>query len=351
MRAFGQQWNLRQLCQSEKPTQVATFHLHGGAIIARIDEEKLLRLASPWRWRIAAAASAAFVCWAAQHTPIPAWNLLPGSVESSLGVPRLTATFTLALPLFAALLFLEAKGPIQFWAGRARRAIEHRIAQANARLQRQELDGLAAGVEALWQAIAVERRGEYRAAADRYLRSDPAQAVLHPQKTESMFAVITELARQDLSELSLSLACCRAVEGDLKAAQTLAKTTHAPWQENKAEELRAEFASLPGLAAERRWQELRHRGARLQDQLTHLHAELRLHSASVPPVVLAPGTDPYRLLGITPDTPTPVLRKLRMHLAQIYHPDINQSIRNSSKMAELNAAYDAVMKERERSGR
>ena len=67
-------------------------------------------------------------------------------------------------------------------------------------------------------------------------------------------------------------------------------------------------------------------------------------------MVLAPGSDPYRLLGISVDTPTPLIRKLRLRLAQLYHPDISDSTRNSAKMAELNAAYDAVMKDREKKG-
>jgi DnaJ-class molecular chaperone len=51
---------------------------------------------------------------------------------------------------------------------------------------------------------------------------------------------------------------------------------------------------------------------------------------------------------VSVDTPTPLIKKLRLRLAQLYHPDVSESICNSTKMAELNAAYDAVMKEREK---
>ena len=62
--------------------------------------------------------------------------------------------------------------------------------------------------------------------------------------------------------------------------------------------------------------------------------------------MLTPGADPYALLGIHRDTPIPSVKKLRQRLAQVYHPDIGGETCNSAKMAELNAAYDAVMRER-----
>ena len=143
----------------------------------------------------------------------------------------------------------------------------------------------------------------------------------------------------------------RAVERHCKAVQMLAAVLKEPRQEMKAEELGAEIERLSGLASERRWENLRQRAAWLESELDNLRASLRQHTSSVPPAVLAPGTDPYRVLGISVDTPTPLVRKLRLSLAQLYHPDISDSTRSSAKMAELNAAYDAVMKDREREGR
>jgi DnaJ-class molecular chaperone len=67
--------------------------------------------------------------------------------------------------------------------------------------------------------------------------------------------------------------------------------------------------------------------------------------------MLSPGVDPYRILGINAATPTASIRKLRLRLAQLYHPDIGDSTANSAKMAELNAAYDSVMRDRDTAGR
>jgi hypothetical protein len=105
------------------------------------------------------------------------------------------------------------------------------------------------------------------------------------------------------------------------------------------------------LAANRQWNDLQAHAARLETQLNELRARLGRHSASVPTVTLPSGSDPYWLLGVTVDTPTPLIRKLRSRLAQLYHPDVSGSTGNSIKMSELNAAYDAVMRDREKEGR
>ena len=67
--------------------------------------------------------------------------------------------------------------------------------------------------------------------------------------------------------------------------------------------------------------------------------------------MLAPGTDPYRTLGVSAQTPTASIKTLRLRLAQLYHPDISDGTGNNIKMAEVNAAYDAVMRDRETEGR
>jgi hypothetical protein len=111
------------------------------------------------------------------------------------------------------------------------------------------------------------------------------------------------------------------------------------------------LGQLTLLAANRQWDDLQARTGKLQAELDDLRARLGRYSASVPTVTLPPGSDPYRLLGVTIDTPTPLIRKLRSRLAQLYHPDVSGSAGNSIKMSELNAAYDAVMRDREKEGR
>jgi hypothetical protein len=171
---------------------------------------------------------------------------------------------------------------------------------------------------------------------------------LHPETVESVFDAITELARQDLNDLSTALAAFREAEGHLKAVRALAAASRHPAHEIRAEELGDELDYLSRLASERRWQDLQQRAVWLESELDALQGSLSLQPSSVPQVILASGNDPYRVLGVSVDTPTPLIRKLRLSLAQLYHPDLSHSTRNSAKMAELNAAYDAVMKDRER---
>ena len=351
-RWLGQQWNLKQLRESGKAAELAGFELRGEEIHCVFDEARMLRYTSAWKWRIAAASASAGVCLVLQHLPLPEINLLPESVRSLHWLCPLIAGCVALLPVLCGALFVWVKGPERRWVRKARSAVEARAsASVRAILMPRELDGLGRGVEALWQALGAERRGEYRAAITRYLQDHAVEAALQPEKAVTLLDAVTELARQDLQDLSAALEAYRRVERRLKAIQTLAAAMREPLLEMKAEELGDELPQLSKLALERRWEDLERQAVRLESELDTLQQRARPHSASVPPVVLAPGSDPYRLLGISVDTPTPLIRKLRLSLAQLYHPDISESTRNSAKMAEVNAAYDAVMKDREREGR
>jgi DnaJ domain len=352
VRALGQTLNLKQLRRSDKPAELATFEFHDGKILCHVDEAGVLRYTSAWTRRIFAALMAAGACLAVQHLPVPEFNLLPEFFRKLRWFYPLVEGCAAALSVFSAILFLQVKWPERRWAGEARAAIDARVTASSHRLlQSRELDGLAAGVEALWQALGVERRGEYRTAVAKYLGNDTAAAVLRPETAESVLDAMTELARQDLIDLSAALEAYREAERHWEAVHILAAATRQPSHEVKAEELGAELDHLSRLASERQWEELQRRAAWLGSELDALQASLRLHSSSVPPVILASGNDPYRVLGVSVDTPTALIRKLRLSLAQLYHPDISHSTRNSVKMAELNAAYDAVMKDREREAR
>ncbi len=351
-RLLGQALNLRQLRLSNQPAELATFEFDGETILCNIDKSKILRYASAWKWRIIAALTAAGACLAVQHLPLPEFRLLPTSFGNFRWLVSLIGSCAAALPVFSGIFFLQVKGPERRWAAETAAVIGKRVAASSDRLlQPRELAGLSAGVEALGHALGMERREEYRAAVARYIGNNTTASALQPETAEKFLDALTELARQDLKDLSVSLDAYRGVECRFRAVQMLAATIRQPEQELKLDELGSEFDQLSQLASERQWEELQRRAVWIENELDRLHESLRLHSSSVPPVVLAPGSDPYSLLGVSVDTPTPLIRKLRLSLAQLYHPDISHSTRNSAKMAELNAAYDAVMKDREREAR
>ena len=57
-----------------------------------------------------------------------------------------------------------------------------------------------------------------------------------------------------------------------------------------------------------------------------------------------PQTDPYRVLGLNPGASKDEVTKAYRKLAKKYHPDLNPGDTTAAaKMAEVNAAYDAIM--------
>ncbi|HEX4651294.1 MAG TPA: J domain-containing protein [Granulicella sp.] len=352
VRCLGQQWNLRRVRRSPRVAELAVFASDGHTIGCQFDDASLEHFARSRRWRIAAAAAAGLTCLAAQHLRGPGFTLLPANPPLPHWLHWTLDAAAEGMPLYIAALFLRIKGPERRWTNRLKAAIEVRTAAALAEaFTRQELDGLESGIDVLWQKLGVDRRGDYRAALGKRLQTHAAEAVLQPSTMVAMRQALTELARLDLASLSAALDRFHRIQGELRVVHALAAASRNPLHEMKAEELERELDQLRLLATNRQWEDLQTYAGRLEAQLDELRARLGRHAASVPTVTLPSGSDPYRLLGVTVDTPTPLIRKLRSRLAQLYHPDVSGSTGNSIKMSELNAAYDAVMRDREKEGR
>jgi hypothetical protein len=181
-RSLGQVINLRQLRRSNKPAELAAFEFQGEKILCTIDDVGILRYTTARKWRIFAALTGAGVCLAVQHLPVPEFHLLPEFVQGFHWPYSLVESFAAALPIFFAIVIFQVKGPESRWTAEARAAIDIRVAAAASLLfQRRELDGLAAGLEAMWRTLGVERRGEYRAAVAKYLGAHTSRSILHPE--------------------------------------------------------------------------------------------------------------------------------------------------------------------------
>jgi hypothetical protein len=351
-RCLGQYWRLERIGHSPEAAQLAGFEFDGERIHCSFDEAAVLGYVQSWRLRIAAAVAASSLCFAMQHWSVLGFNLLPGSIQN---LHWLSAPMSVAEPWLSAvagIFFLWGRAPEKRWVGQVKAAIQTRAENATRKiLTPGEIDGLQAGTHVLWQSLRLDRRGEYRAAIARHLRDRTAEAVLQSEATAALVNATTELARQDLTCLGAAVATYHQVECRLKAFESLALEFRDPLHEMQIEEINSELDQLSRLALHRRWDDLQRHSAWMLSELDNLSVKVRQHAASGPAMVLPPGSDPYRLLGVSVDTPTPLIKKLRLRLAQLYHPDVSESICNSTKMAELNAAYDAVMKDRERGRR
>jgi hypothetical protein len=137
----------------------------------------------------------------------------------------------------------------------------------------------------------------------------------------------------------------------MEAAKTVASITYDPLHEMQLEELNRQFERFSTMVANQEWEELPLFADEMEQKLEAISAKLCSRAASAPQVVLSATSDPYGILGVNVDTPVHSIKKLRLRLAQLYHPDSGECIGDGVKMAELNAAFDAVMKDQEKRGR
>jgi hypothetical protein len=348
-RCAGQFWNLRKVRISAKAAELAAFEFDGERVQCAFDNTAVLRCIRSWRLRAVAAIAACGACFAAEHLPLVEWNLLPAKISSAHWLSAAIAVAAPFLPIMIGVLFFWIKAPERRWTAQLKAAIQARAEESIRKIQAlSEVDGLQAGIDVLWLRLGVERQGEYRAAITRRVQAHTAEAVIDPAKTLAMLSATTELARQDLAHLGATVERYHSIDCTLKTAEAVALEIRDPLREMRVEELRAECERLPRLALHRRWSDLQNHAAWIQGELARLQEQPGLRGASLPPVVLSPDNDPYRLLGVAADTPTPSIKKLRVRLAQLYHPDVSESLGNGVKMAEVNAAFDAVMKDRQK---
>jgi len=218
-----------------------------------------------------------------------------------------------------------------------------------------EVDGLEAGAGILWGQIGLRCSGRYREAILQRLRSHAAEAVMNPEQTRALLQAVTVLARLDVAELGIAVKNLRQIEIQLGRIQALVDALQTGPLNQRQTAMGQEVERLRELIGARRWKEAGQvalsLGEDLEDFAAELGARLRLLAASAPRVTLSASTDPCRLLGVSASTPLTAIKKLRQRLALVYHPDLGGETCNVAKMAELNAAYDAVLRMRAASPR
>lgn len=58
--------------------------------------------------------------------------------------------------------------------------------------------------------------------------------------------------------------------------------------------------------------------------------------------------NPYKVLGVTPETPLNEIKKIYRNLAKAYHPDLNHEEGASEKFKEIQEAWEVIMKKKSR---
>lgn len=343
IRWMGTRRRWRAVLRGDGARSLADFRLVKGGVECIFHEDAIDRFGGPQLWRATAAVVAGAVCIIVLRC-----HWMPWTVLDAVRIPHWLVKIGFVrwplLPLASSAFFLLVRGPAAHRREIWKAAIRSRAADAAAEMMRSgEIDGLEAGVTALYRQFDLWWAGEYRAAIHEWVKSDTATTIFEPDAAASFVKSVTERARGDLNHLSEAAASFHTLECYRYALETLIRTFGGP-QTELLERTSRSMDELRALAIAKRWNDFSKCAAEISGELESEILDFQLSSRSV--VTLPAGTDPYRVLGAEISMPTATIKKLRLRLAQVYHPDIGGETGNDMKMAELNAAYDAVMRER-----
>ena len=341
----GMRWNSNRLLQLPNLSRVGMFRFDGKNIRCAFSENLPLEIGGGRLRRIQVASLGVFASVLALLDPAVSRTLM----IDFAGTPRwfhalITGTLWF-LPLAIGVLLYTDRQVQRFMVRQLMRRVNSMAAAASADLGRTgEIDGLLSGIDALSKSLRIEPPSEHQAAIANFVQKECAAVVLDAKYAELFIKAITELARQDLANLAGALSAYQQCYGALQMARASVLESRNPLLETRLNDLELKIADLGKLLTQRRWDAFQRSCTGKMEELRALQERARLRRE--PPAVLAPGTDPYSLLGINREMPTASIKKLRTRLAQIYHPDASEGLANAPKMAEVNAAFDAVIADR-----
>ncbi len=343
IRWIGHRLRWGTVLHGDAAQNLADFRMVNSGVECTFHENAINRYGRSQLWRVASAVAAGAVC-----ITVLRFHWLPCNLLDPVRIPHwLAKTGFLCwplLPLTCGGVFLWVRGPEVYGQEQLKNAIRSRATDAVTEIMRTgEIDGLEAGLAALYRQLDLWWVGEYRAAINMWIELHTAQAIFEPEAATAFIKAIAAQARADLNHLSEAAESFRSLECRQYVFETLIRATGESRTE-LVERAARWMDELRALAIAKRWDEFSGRAAEITGELDREITEFRLRSRSA--VTLPVGTDPYRVLGAHISTSTPIIKKLRLRLAQVYHPDIGGETANDMKMAELNAAYDAVMRER-----
>jgi hypothetical protein len=270
---------------------------------------------------------------------------LAGATASLSLSQRLSTLLLCTTPLAISVLLFNDRHLQKIVVSRLKRQIETLVDVANRELLGiRETDGITIAVAALCKLLDTPPPKEYRSAIARFICKNSTTIVLDPASATSFIQMIAELARQDLANLTDMLSVHEQLRAQSLLTTVAVEDSRNPFFQLQLEGLTSQAAAFVNLISQRRWNDFRQSCTSTIEQLKTLQEQARRRKE--PAVVLPAGSDPYQVLGIERGMPSSELRKLRTRLALIYHPDATEGFANSSKMAEINAAFDAVVSQR-----
>lgn len=348
------QWmRLRFLRTTRKPLPFAAFDFEADAIRCTLREDLARKYVTRLQWRIVTGLATGMACWGAQRWLFFHPNLLATiepDVTRRLG--PLLAAAAWGLPMFAFALAIIVDGPVKGWVGQLKSTLERRAQKVCAdALRDREMDGLDRAIEKIHEQLGRRRSSTYRGAIEKYLRARTEDAVFNPRCVSAIIDALTEAARLELRDVSEALEHYRTLQSEIKALQSAASILHEPLIESKADDVMNELDQTTELVVLWGWGDFQKQLLGFDRTVDEMQRKLRDRRMASPAPVLATGANPYSILGVDSAAPISSIRKLRLRLAQVYHPDIGGETCNASKMAEVNAAYDAIVRDRDGSAR
>jgi hypothetical protein len=339
-------WNVDRLLRLPSLSRVAVFQFDGRSIDCTFSTDLPLEIGGGRSRRILVASAGAIASAVALlDTKVSQRMILDFAAAPRWLHTVITGTFWF-LPFVIGLLLYSERHVQRWMARQLTRRVAALAASASTELCRsREIDGLVSGIDALSKSLKIEPPAEYRAAIVKFVQQNCAAVVLDSKCAEPFIEAIAELGRQDLANLAHALSAYQRSQGALLLARVRVQESRNPFLETQLDALESKIADLGKLLTQRRWNAFQESCTEGMEDLAAIQERARVRKE--PPSVLAPGTDPYQLLGINREMPTPTIKKLRTRLAHIYHPDASEGFANAPKMAEVNAAFDAVIAARQ----
>lgn len=255
-------------------------------------------------------------------------------------------------PILISLWFVTGAGVTGYFERQIVSRIQGFTTKANLELRKaSELEGYLLALNVSGWSLRNDPAQRYQRAVREYFASHSSELVMDPASGVAVIQALKTLAQQEVRQTQAAvqqyqnaLMQFRELRGYARAVQETALKKPIEMIGDRLTQLRKmmELQDFTGVAE--LLQTLQQEMQSLDQQLMRAQ-QARIDSAYVSQVAAGRvNVNPYERLGISRDATTEQIRRLRNKLVQIYHPDALDGSPNASRMAEINAAVDQILK-------